>query len=62
MLNVACYSSDMAKKEEVKFRAFKVVKEPVTVKFKTKDGQTVSFKAIETTKKPTTVRFDREKR
>ena len=48
--------------EEVRFRAFRVVKKPVTVKFKTKDGETVTFRAVETVKKPTTVRFTRKKR
>jgi len=47
----------MATKKNVKFRAFKVVAKPTTVRFKTKSGQTVSFKAIKTTKQRQTVRF-----
>ncbi|NQU78095.1 hypothetical protein HQ544_05355 [Candidatus Falkowbacteria bacterium] len=44
-------------KRVVKFRAVKTVKKPVTVKFRTKDGDTVSFKAIRTTKEPANVKF-----
>ena len=41
----------------VRFKAIQTIKKPVTVKFKTKDGETVSFKAIQTIKKPVTVSF-----
>jgi hypothetical protein len=44
-------------KEIVRFVAVKTVKKPVTVKFKTKSGETVSFKALKTVKKKEVVRF-----
>lgn len=43
-------------KEIVRFVAVKTVKKPVTVKFKTKSGETVSFKALKTVK-PGTATF-----
>ncbi len=51
----------MARKT-VRFVAFKTVKKPTTVKFKTKSGKTVSFKALKTFKKRKLVRFRAKRR
>jgi hypothetical protein len=44
-------------KQLVRFDAFKTIKKPATVKFKTKSGKTVSFKALKTVQKKVTVHF-----
>ena len=51
----------MAKKN-VKFIAIKTVKEPVTVKFRTKTGEIVSFHAIKTVEKEEVVHFRAKKK
>jgi hypothetical protein len=44
-------------KKKVKFTAFKTVRKPATVEFKTKSGETVRFKAVRTFKKKQVVHF-----
>jgi hypothetical protein len=44
-------------KQNVSFVAFKTVKKPVRVKFKTKSGKTVSFRGLKIVKKRQTVHF-----
>lgn len=44
-------------KKQVSFRANRVVKKPIKVQFKTKDGKTVSFKATRTEVKKVPVKF-----
>lgn len=45
------------KKQTIKFKAVKVVKEPTVVSFRTKDGGKVSFSATRAVEKPVTVQF-----
>lgn len=49
------------RKKVVRFTAYKTVRKPATVEFKTKSGETVRFKAIKTSKKKEVVRFRAER-
>lgn len=46
------------KTRRVEFNAHKIVKNPTSVKFKTKSGERVSFTAEKPTKVPVHVRFN----
>jgi hypothetical protein len=46
----------------VRFEAVKTVKEPATVKFKTKSGKTVSFRAVKTFERKEVVHFPAKKK
>jgi len=46
----------------VRFPAYKTVRKPTTIKFKTKTGKTVSFKAVRTFKKRVSVSFRTKRR
>jgi len=48
-------------KKTVEFRANKIVKQPTTVSFSTKDGRRVTFQATRAIKKPTMVKFKAKK-
>jgi hypothetical protein len=50
----------MANKKIVKFEAVKVVKEPTTVTFVTKDGRSISFEAIKGVEKKVNVEFKKK--
>ncbi len=45
------------RKQTIKFKAVKVVKEPTTISFITKNGQRVSFSATKAVEKPVKVEF-----
>jgi hypothetical protein len=45
------------KKQTIRFRAVKVVKEPTKVSFTTKDGKKITFSATKAVEKPVTVTF-----
>ena len=47
----------MARRRTIKFKAVKVVKEPTTISFTTKDGKRVSFSATKAVEKPVNVEF-----
>lgn len=47
----------MRKKKKVVFEAWKTIKEPVKVKFRTADGRVVSFWGTKTHKEPQKVEF-----
>jgi hypothetical protein len=46
----------------VRFETVKTVKEPATVKFKTKSGKTVSFRAVKTFERKEVVHFPAKKK
>ena len=52
----------MQNRKIVKFKAVKIVKQPTTVRFRTKNGEFVSFKATRAVEKPVTVKFAARKR
>jgi hypothetical protein len=45
------------KYKTIKFRAVEIVKRPTTVRFVTKNGESVSFKATKAVERPITVKF-----
>lgn len=45
------------RKQTIKFKAVKVVKQPTQISFVTKNGERVSFSAIKAVEKPVTVEF-----
>ena len=45
------------RKQTIKFKAVKIVNEPTTVSFVTKNGQRVSFSATKAVEKPVKVEF-----
>jgi hypothetical protein len=48
--------------QNIRFDAPKIVRKPVTVKFKTKSGKTVFFKALKIEQKRVSVRFRSKKK
>jgi hypothetical protein len=48
--------------QNVRFDAPKIVRKPVTLKFKTKSGKTVSFKALKIEQKKVSVRLRSKKK
>ncbi|MEZ4179958.1 MAG: hypothetical protein R3B41_00350 [Candidatus Doudnabacteria bacterium] len=51
----------MTRKKIVEFKATKTVQKPVTVSFKTKNGESVSFKAKKAVKVEVPVKFKAKK-
>jgi len=47
----------MVKRKRVTFRATKIVKKPVIVRFRRSDGSVVKFKATKAVRKPVKVSF-----
>lgn len=47
----------MAKRKRVSFRATKIVKKPVIVRFRRSDGSIAKFKATKAVRKPVKVSF-----
>ena len=47
----------MARKKRVSFRATRIIKKPVVVRFRRSDGSIVKFKATKAIRKPVKVSF-----
>ena len=50
------------RRQTIKFKAVKVVKEPTKISFVTKDGEKVSFSATKAVEKPVNVEFKAQRK